>query len=403
MSRGRRGVQLGLLVLVALMLASTSCIFWGEKIGVLFVVHGGGAVRSDQGDWDTAVQMFSYDPNHPVYTRLIWNSAMWGFMGSTEMSRKNEGKYSFEYERIGGTDPFNAHTAKQIEDMEARLKRNRYGIRFEVDWACWICGKDIAHYAYPRYMLHDPSGEGDDLTYCGEDEEGGPWPDCESDRYDTDGPIDRLLNKGVSRIIVIDLTVGGVRFFKTYEVYHMAKRRLDEWNEQHGTSIPLLWVNDYSSLMDRSYPTSPEGWTSTLGKDVEGFQDAHVLLNGSPNPVAEDPELAALTVAGIVARISQSVSPANTGIMILNHAIRDGGEAFDPKIDDTLIVNENIESQLLSKYPDMDADNIVGAYMGVKELNPENGLVERTREMRGENIGHAYMHESDRQLPSGRC
>ncbi len=37
--------------------------------------------------------------------------------------------------------------------------------------------------------------------------------------------------------------------------------------------------------------------------------------------------------------------------------------------------------------------------MGIKVENPENGLVERTREMRGEDLGHAWLYESAKELP----
>jgi hypothetical protein len=48
----------------------------------------------------------------------------------------------------------------------------------------------------------------------------------------------------------------------------------------------------------------------------------------------------------------------------------------------------------------MKTENIIGAYGGVKQLNPENNLVERTREMRGEEIAHAYMYNTTRDLPN---
>jgi hypothetical protein len=97
--------------------------------------------------------------------------------------------------------------------------------------------------------------------------------------------------------------------------------------------------------------------------------------------------------------MSSTVSDADTGVILLNHAINDYNEYFDPKIDDTLTINENIKSLLLSRHPEIDSDNIIGAYMGIKELNSENGLVERNREMRGEDLGNAWLYESDKELP----
>jgi hypothetical protein len=321
---------------------------------------------------------------------------MWGIIINTEFAQKFLRKYDFEYERIGGIDPFHTLTDQQLAGLKAELDKNIFGFTFEVDWACWMCGDRVDHYPYPRYIYHDPSGMGDDVTYCGEDEADGPWDDCDPDRYDVDGPVERLLKKGVSRIIMVDSTVGGVRFAKTYDVVQMTKDRLNEWNTEHGTAIPLVWINDYKNLMERSFPSEPEGWTRTLGLPET---DRHVPLSDGPNPVAEDPLLAELHVEAIEAGMSESVSDADTGIVILNHALHDNNEVFDPKIDDTLVINKNIKSQLLQRHPTIDPDNIIGAYMGVKEISSVHGALERTREMRGEDLGHAYLYESDKQLP----
>ena len=205
------------------------------------------------------------------------------------------------------------------------------------------------------------AGAASKCTYCGEKESDGPWPGCDPERYNVDGPVDRLIKEKVSRIIIVDMTVGGVRFSKTFDCVQMIKRALkDSGNE----SIPVTWVNDYKSLMERSYPTEPAGWTATQGAPTK---DASVPLDGSPNPVAADPDLAALHVEGIEARMSDKVPDAETGVIILNHAINDNKEYFDPKIDDTVTINKNIKSQLISRHPDMNPANIVGAYMGIYE------------------------------------
>ena len=383
-------------------IALTSCLK-KEKIGVIFVIHGGMSTDNDQYVWDTGVQQFSYDPNHMVYKIIIWSPARWGMVMQVESSVKFQRKYDFEYPRIGGTDPYHSISDQQFADMKAELDKRGglYGLEFEVDWTGWMCGDCIEHYPYPRFMYYGPDGPdaGNNCTYCGEDEPSGSWPGCDPDRYDVDGPVERLLKKGVSRIIMVDLTVGGVRFSKTYEVVQMTKIAIDDWNEENGTSFPYpLWVNDYTNLMERSYPTEPEGWTRS-SEEQPPTTDPKVPLDGSPNPIAEDPDLATLQVEAIEASMSDKVSDADTGVLILNHALHDNNECFDPKIDDTLIVNKNIKSQLLTLYPTMDPENIIGAYMGIKEENPENGLVERTREMRGESLGHAWLYESDKELP----
>ena len=390
------------LMAIALILWPNSCGMMGEKIGVIFVVHGGMEIYKPQYMWDAAVQMFAFDPNHPVHKIIIWNSSQWGSVSESEFAVKFKRKYEFEYPRIGGTDPATSLSDKQLADMKAELDKNTYGINFEVEWAGWMCGEEPDHFPYPRYIYNPPpttNGE-DNVTYCGELEEDGPWDDCDPERYNVDGPVERLLKKEVSRIILVDLTVGGVRFSKTYDVVQMTKRVIDDWNEEQGEDFPYpLWINDYKNLMEESYPDEPKGWTATLGLPDH---DREVALDGYPNPIAEDPDLAKLHVEAIEKAMSDTVSDAETGILILNHAINDNKEVFDPKMDDTLTINENVKSQLLALHPDMDPDNIIGARMGIKEVNPdaEHEDPERTREMRGEDLGHQYLYESEKEFPS---
>jgi hypothetical protein len=381
---------------------SNPCPAAGRPVGVMFTVHGGTDTNEDQYIWDTGVQQFSYDPNNSVYKLAIWNPAYWDFVLQAESSLKFMAKYDFEYPRIGDTDPFGGLTLQQFADMEAALENDNHGIDFVTDWAGWMCGDCIDHYPYPRFIYYGPDGPGagTNCTYCGELEDGGPWPGCDPNRYNVDGPVERLLKQGVYRIIMVDLTVGGVRFSKTFDVKNMSQKRLDEWKNTYGITIPLLWVNDYSDLMKRSYPILPAGWTRSVG--TLPTQDSEVLLNGSPNPVAADPDLATLQREAIEASFSETVSDADTGVIILNHAINDLDEVFDPKLNDTIVLNENIKEQLISLHPTMDPDNIIGARMGVKELNPEaaHTLLERTIFMRGENLGHQYLYETAKEFPS---
>jgi len=366
-------------------------------IGVIYILHGGMDTYKEQYLWDAAVHQFTFDQNHPVYKIVIWDSAQWTMVLESEFAIKFIRKFEFEYERIGGTDPFHAIADQQLADMKSVLDANPYGLTFAVDFASWMSGDRPEHYPYPRFLYYPPSGTGDNVTYCGENEPGGPWPDCDPERYNVEGPVERLLNQGVSRIIMVDMTVGGVRFYKSFDVVQMTKLALDDWNTAHGTSIPLIWINDYSTLMERSYPTEPAGWTPILGPPTT---DQHVLLSGSPNPIAEDPELALLHVEGIEASISGTVTDAKTGVILFNHGLFDPDRKFfDPKIDDTVTLNENIKAQLLARHPGMEPENIVGAYGGVKEINPENGLRERTRPMRGEDLAHSYLHEGDNDMP----
>ncbi len=376
-----------------------------DKIGVLLVVHGGMTTFEDQYMWDASVHQFSYDPNHSVYKFVIWNPTYWPLVldpNFTEWAVRFLRMYDFEYERIGGLDPFHDITDLQLADMKDELDAAGppYDLTFEVDWAGYMAAASVENYAYPRFIYYGPDGPGmgSNCTYCGEGEPGGAWPGCDPERYNVDGPVERLLKKGVSRIIVIDWTMGGPRFSKTYDVVEMSKRALDDWNDAYGTSVPLLWVNDYSNLMERSYPLEPEGWTRIL-KDPT--VDSPVLLNGSPNPVASDPVIVDLHVEAIEDAFSGAVSDANTGVILFNHALHDYNEWFDPKVNDTLIVNKGIKTELLNRHPTMDPDNIIGAFGGIQEVNPTNGLEERNRPMRGESYGHAWLYETAKVLPGG--
>ena len=103
-------------------------------------------------------------------------------------------------------------------------------------------------------------GRSDYLNYCGVGDNGSPnpWPGCDPQRYNVDGPVERLLNKGVTQIILVDLTVGGVRFSKTYDIFKKVKLCLSD----HGQgAMPVKWLNDPTNLMENSYPTDPAGWT----------------------------------------------------------------------------------------------------------------------------------------------
>ncbi|MCX5902893.1 MAG: hypothetical protein NTV89_05360 [Proteobacteria bacterium] len=384
-----------LLLVIPVLLMTASCVKQ-QTIGVIFALHGGFDNYKPQYLWDSSVQMFSYDPKHPVYQLIIWTPDSWGTVLQLGNAPKEIPKYAFEYQRLGGTDPFAGISAQQFANLKAELESQgkSKGFNFVFDYVQWMSGDDVSHYAYPRFLYNGPPGNTAKCNYCGEKEADGPWPGCDPERYNVDGPVDRLIKQKVSRIIIVDMTVGGVRFSKTFDSVQMIKRALKESGNE---SIPVTWVNDYTSLMERSYPTEPAGWTATMGAPTK---DVSVPLEGSPNPVAADPDLAALHVEGIEAGMSDKVSDAETGVIILNHAINDNKEYFDPKINDTLLINKNIKSQLISRHPGMNPANIIGAYMGIYEADPDcKGAKGRTRNMRGENLGYAWLYESAKQLP----
>ncbi|NJN76340.1 MAG: alpha/beta hydrolase [Synechococcaceae cyanobacterium RL_1_2] len=78
---------------------------------------------------------------------------------------------------------------------------------------------------------------------------------------------------------MVDMTVGGTRFWKTYDVVSMTRRVVADWNARHGTSVPVRWVNDPTELMRDSYPADPPNWTRSLGPPKA---DSRVPLAGRP-------------------------------------------------------------------------------------------------------------------------
>lgn len=385
-----------------------------RTVGVLFVVHGGSDEQNVADTFDTTLQFFQYDPNNIVFKGLIWNASAWptvirmGDSQSYANAATQLKKYAFAVERLGGKDPSAALTDRQFASMQKALKAEarRLDVRFVADIAQWIGSQEQArHLPWPRYLYEPQVPKGTRLTYCGSATDGGPWKGCDPERYNVDGPAERLLKQGAEEIVMVDMTVGGMRFWKTYDVVSMTRRVVADWNRRNGTEVPVRWVNDPTELMLASYPKDPPNWTRSLGPPKA---DPRVPLAGRGNPVIEDPLLVAMHADGIDAAFNPAVKAKDTAVLFVNHATRDGNETFDPKIDDTLVLDELIKQELLRRHPTMQAANILGSWMGVREPNPairiggrvRNNL-ERTRAMRGEDLGGAWLYESNRQLPGG--
>jgi hypothetical protein len=281
-------------------------------------------------------------------------------------------------------------------------------VRFITDYVNWI--GDIDHLPHPRDIYQPGVAGGKAVTWCGENNGEGNsgidgWAGCDPQRYNRDGTIDRMLAAGVEKILVIDLTTSGVRFFKSNDVIRLSRKVIAEQNTRSATTVTLHWLNDPADLLRDSYPDAPAGWTSSLGQPDN---DPSVALENRPNPVSADPAFAVLHAEGIEKQFSKRTETCKTGVMLINHATRKYNQLFDPKVDDTLILNANIRDQLLQRNPGLNPDYIVGAWMGIKELNPaikprppSFNQFERTRRMRGENLGHAYLYESNEELPTG--
>ncbi len=401
---GRPGVAAALL---ALMLAAGGCATNSapeRRIGVVYVFHGGSDQASLRSSWESTLQIFSYDPNSVVYRNVIWNPQAWPQVLRFGNAPKEIAKYAFEYQRIGGIDPAQRLTLAHYGELRRALARQSAvpGVEFFVEYASWLAD-DPANLAYPRAVYHPGVPEGAPMRYCGSPLDGGTgaqqrWGDCDPDRYDADGPIERLLERGVDEIVMVDLTTGGVRFFKSFDVVNTARQVAAAFDRSHGTITPVRWVNDPADLMTRSYPADQPPWTLSLGPPRE---DRTLPLADHPNPVAADPELALLHVEGIEARMAPEIDWAGTGVLLVNHATREHNESFDPKIDDTLLLNANIRRLLLERHPSLRAGNVLGAWFGRKVENPAAsprgpGRVrrERSREMRGENLGDARLYET---------
>ena len=80
-------ISLLLLLILPVLLMPASCVKQ-QTVGVIFAIHGGFDNYKPQYLWDSSVQMFSYDPNHPVYQPIIWTPDSWGTVLTWAMRRK---------------------------------------------------------------------------------------------------------------------------------------------------------------------------------------------------------------------------------------------------------------------------------------------------------------------------
>lgn len=93
-------------------------------------------------------------------------------------------------------------------------------------------------------------------------------------------------------------------------------------------------------------------------------QTVRVPLAGRTNPVILDPLLAEMAVDGIARSFNPKVPLRDTAVLFINHATRDGNETYDPKIDDTLVLDALIQQELLRRYPQIRAENVLGSWPG---------------------------------------
>lgn len=382
-----------------------------EKIGVLYVIHGAGRGQHLSQFFDAAIQMASYDPNSSTYQHTIWEPENWPNvvpLADPERIASLLGLYrrsTFEFTRLGNLQPALQITEARVASLRRELERlaTSQNAEFVVDWVAWITGSDdIEHLPYPRFVYNRDGAAEMAMRYCGGPGDGGAppdgkWPQCDPERYNVDGPMDRLLAAGVDRIVLVDTTVGGPRFSKTLDVQDMLGRARDAILDGSDRTIPITWANDPTGLIAASYPAEPSGWTASMGPPQA---DRKVPLEGRGNPVTDDPRFAEIWTKGIVRAMSETVPAEKTGVLLIAHGIYPGNQVFDPKIDDTITLHENIQAALIERLPGLSAENILGGWEGIEQ--EADGIRQRTRAMRGEDLGHAYLYETDGAMPQGK-
>jgi hypothetical protein len=182
-----------------------------RKVGVLFVVHGGSEENDLGNTFDNSLQFFQYDPNNFIFQRIIWNPKAWPSVVKSDDSQDYANassqfiKYSFQNKRVGGVDPAPDITDRQFEEMTRRLDAmgKERGIEFVTDIAHWLGSQTYIHrLPWPRYLYGPQVAKGKALTYCGSEADGGPWKHCNPERYNIDGPGERLLKRGAEEIIM---------------------------------------------------------------------------------------------------------------------------------------------------------------------------------------------------------
>lgn len=382
-----------------------------EKVGVLYVIHGAGRAQHLSQFFDAGIQIASYDPNSSIYKDMIWEPENWpGVVPLADRERVASllGLYrrsTFEFSRLGNLQPALQITEARVASLRRELARlaSTENTEFVVDWVAWITGSDdIEHLPYPRFIYNRDGASETAMRYCGGPGDGGAppdgkWPQCDPERYDVDGPMDRLVAAGVDRVVLVDTTVGGPRFSKTLDVQQMLARARDALLYDSDRRIPITWANDPGGLIAASYPKEPEGWTTSMGPPQA---DRKVPLAGRGNPVSDDPRFARIWTKGIVQAMSGSVPPEKTGVLLMAHGIYPGNQVFDPKINDTITLHGNIQEALLDRLPGLSAGNILGGWEGITQET--DGMLQRTRAMRGEDLGHAYLYETDDSMPEGK-
>ena len=83
-----------------------------------------------------------------------------------EMHKKILGKYSFEYERIGGRDPYPAAKRKVTKELDQgpQSKRGNMDVDFIVDKMTWI-SPEIDEIAHPRRLYNPGVEDGSTLRF----------------------------------------------------------------------------------------------------------------------------------------------------------------------------------------------------------------------------------------------
>ena len=123
----RKSLTFLCLACAILFIAACEPVSPSRKVGVLYVVHGGSASSSPASSWESSIQIFSYDPNNPIYQRVIWNPDAWPTVVKFGDDQRYANvasqirKYAFENTRIGGLDPAHTIVLSRFQQLTRQL------------------------------------------------------------------------------------------------------------------------------------------------------------------------------------------------------------------------------------------------------------------------------------------
>ena len=119
-----------------------------QKVGVLYLVHGGHRSINYSNFFDAGIQMASYDENSSTYKNTIWQPENWHRVVPLSAGRQASEvlgllrKSIFKLARAGTIEPVTQVTEAPVVSLQAALDRAAASTNteFVVDWVAWITG-----------------------------------------------------------------------------------------------------------------------------------------------------------------------------------------------------------------------------------------------------------------------